>query len=448
MATFDQLLAIWQNPNGTNPTKSRSAFVAVVDDGGDPDKILATAKKHIDAKVTAGDQQYIPQLDKWIATGQWKFDPIDRSKSAGKKAGGGVGKKAATGGDQKAGQSSQPGPAAASGKKPATDSAIVNLTLAQQEEANRRRDEGEEEIYEIAVSFGVPEHLVIERQMEFEKLKSKYHGKWMALATLADTTPLNSAAEIANLSSAIAHFKANVIKPLFDYQDGLPEYEAELDPVYQYYLRLEEAANECEKMRDVAVERLKQREVAAVVAVEKRDRLRALPLAVGDRVRGSKGNFATVVSEVVEGQPGCYEVRRDSDGAVVTTTPTAHLEKRLPGDPDFVPAPGAEQERRGLFKKLFAELDPKIIEFERYKPDFDWADCSENDLNEPGGPCDVLNLFQEDVLQVACDFEDSLPPYFDPERDPVHGFVGQLDELCKRLADKIVAAQVRIDEAA
>jgi hypothetical protein len=84
---FEQLLDIWQNPNGTKQAKSRTAFLAAVQGkaGGDPDDILAMARRHVETM----EPRYFKQLHDWLDDGLWKFPPIDRNRpAAGKKAGG------------------------------------------------------------------------------------------------------------------------------------------------------------------------------------------------------------------------------------------------------------------------------------------------------------------------------------------------------------------------
>jgi hypothetical protein len=118
----------------------------------------------------------------------------------------------------------------------------------------------------------------------------------------------------------------------------------------------------------------------------------------------------------------------DDDGADETAKPTAD---------------GAKvKARHDLFLQIFSKLDEDVREFELYCARFSFSEAEESDLNDG---CDVMEAFADDVLQRAIDFEESLPVYYDPASDPVHGFVETLGAMYDKFSDKVCDAQRRIE---
>jgi hypothetical protein len=193
---FEQLLDIWQNPNGTKPIESRKAFLAAVKRGGDPDAILTMAKKHV-VMMSAGEPRYFKRLDRWLDEGLWRHEPVDRSRRARR----GSGKKASNGDGT---TSSHPGAAAAPVAGGMTDQArqeVVGNFL------------GEHEAQSLA----------------FEQ-RQRYG--------------LDTERNLSAAVDALKAYRADVLKPLLALEGSLPPpNDLQSDPVHRWAVNLSEYAD-------------------------------------------------------------------------------------------------------------------------------------------------------------------------------------------------------------
>ena len=228
-------------PRGFDRWTVADALQAAMESNGvDIDAIIGDK---VEAYVAVTEIEKVMPLDKWIRTGEWQ-KPIDRrpkSKRGGKKP------KVDADGDNSTGDTkTRQGQSAAAGGKKTGASALVGLTPEQQQEAIRRRSEGEE-LMDIANIFGVPGDLIVQREVEYESLKKRYDAEVMAFADLVDKFSLNaSGGELRTAWDEITRFRENVINAIAEYEENLPPYEAELDPVFAYRELLGGIADEFE----------------------------------------------------------------------------------------------------------------------------------------------------------------------------------------------------------